>query len=593
MPQDDIFAKRHTMQKGREVVQSIEQKKRIEVLRFFIPFIVIALLGRLFYLQVINHDYYLKIAGNQQWAKDVIVAKRGVIYVEDSYTGELYPIAINEFKDMVYVSPEELEDPDDTVEKLISTLALEKSKEEILASFELSRLYVPIKHKLTDEEVGKIEELNIEGVHITEEQWRYYPENELASQILGYVNDDGYGQYGLEGFFDDILRGITGLYRAESDPTGTRIAFGKDVSKPAEDGDSVVLTINRDIQAEVEKLLKAQVEKFEAEGGSVIVMDPTNGDIVAMANSPAFDPNKYTEIEDFSVFKNRVVTDEYEPGSIFKVITMAAGLDLEKVEPDSTYEDTGSVVLDGHKIMNSDKKAYGEQTMTQVLEESLNTGVAHVLDLIGKEKFHEYILNFGFGEPTGIESDAEASGQVLPPTERDHTYATITFGQSINTTPIQIISSFAAIANDGVLIKPRLVKKIIRKDGSEEEVETVEVRRVISEKTSASLKAMLVSVVENGHATGAKVKGYKVAGKTGTAQVPLPGGAGYDPKKNIGSFIGFAPAIDPKYVVLVKIDAPKGTPWAASTAAPVVGDVLDKLMKYYQIPPTELDQIND
>lgn len=569
---------------------SLVQKRRIGILKFMVPFIVIALLGRLFTLQVMNHKYYVKIAGSQQWSKDTIPAKRGAIYVEDGFSDSLYPLATNETKDMVYAVPEELENKEETVEKVSEILKVEK--EEILKSLENSRLYVPIKKKLSEEEVSAITNLNLKGIYLSKEQWRYYPEDSLASQILGYVNNEGDGQYGLEEQYNDILKGTPGLYKAESDSQGRRIAFGKDVSKPAKDGEGIVLTINRDIQSEVEKTLESYVKKFGAEGGSAIVLDPLTGEIIAMANAPTFNPNAYTEVKDFSVFKNKTVTDEYEPGSIFKAITMAAGLDDGKVEPDTKYEDTGSVVLNGNKIMNSDKKANGEQTMTQVLEKSLNTGVAYVLNLMGKKTFYDYIKNFGFGERTGIENASEAVGSVFPPTEKDHTYATMSFGQSISTTPIQMTASFAAIANDGKLMKPHLIKKIIKTDGSIEETQPEEVRKVISDKSAASLTAMLVSVVEKGHGTQAKVKGYKVAGKTGTAQVPLKNGRGYDPNRNIGSFIGFAPALEPRFVVMAKIDAPRGVQWAESTAAPIVGTILDKLLKYYQVPPTELKELN-
>lgn len=575
----------------RNFIQSKSSKRRIEALKFMIILVAVSLTGRLFYLQVITHKYYVKLASSQQWAKDVIPAKRGMIYVEDYFNKELYPLAVNEDREMVYVSPEELEDKNKAAELLSAILKVEKDK--VLNSFEISRLFVPVKKELSDEEINAVKNLNLKGVYLQKGQKRTYTENSLASQILGYVNNEGMGQYGLEEFYDDILRGVSGLYKAESDSFGRRIAFGKDVSKPAKDGSDIVLTINRDIQAEVENILKESVTKFGAEGGSVIVMDPYTGEIIALANMPTFDPNKFTEVKNFNAFKNRAVTDEFEPGSIFKVITMAAGLDSGVVEPDTKYVDTGQIILDGNKIMNSDKKAHGEQTMTQVLEQSLNTGTTYVMTKLGKQKLYDYIKKFGFGERTGIEVESEANGQVLPPTEREHTYATMSFGQSISTTPLQMINSFASVANGGILIKPHLVKKIVGKDGKVEETKKEEIRRVISEKAAASLTAMLISVVEKGHGKQAKVKGYKVAGKTGTAQVPLPNGGGYDSGRNIGSFIGYAPAMQPRFIVMAKIDSPKGVQWAESTAAPIVGKVLDKLLKYYQIPPTEMKELSE
>lgn len=564
-----------------------QQKSRIKIVLVFIIVFGAVILLRLFWLQVIKNGYYIKIAAEQHWARDVIQAKRGKIYVKDDTTGGLYPLAENQTLALAFAAPEEINDKNDTAKKLAPILEIEEGK--IKELLEKNHTYVPLKHQLSHETEEKVKSLNIRGIGISPEQWRFWPEGQLASQLLGFVDSDGNGKYGLEQYFDDELKGENGLYKAEIDTKGTKIAFGNNVLVPPKEGANLVLSINRDVQMQAEKFITDSVKKHSAANGSVIVMNPDNGEIIAMANAPTYDLNKYGEVKDYGVFRNSSVTDEFEPGSIFKVITMAAGLDTKKVEPDTKYEDTGKIVLNGYTIMNSDKKAHGWQTMTYVLQESLNTGVIYVLNQIGKPIFYDYLKKFGFGVITGIEQPSEGIGKVAAPDEvNDHTYATMTFGQSISTTAIQMITSFAAVANGGKLVRPHLVAEKISEDGKKEKIDARPIRDVLSPEAAAKERQMMVNQVEKGHGQQAKVKGYKIAGKTGTAQVPRKDGKGYDPAKNIGSFIGFGPADSPRFIVMAVVDSPKGIPWAESSAAPVVGQMLDFLLKYYQVPPTEI-----
>jgi stage V sporulation protein D (sporulation-specific penicillin-binding protein) len=563
-----------------------EQKSRIRFLGIFFTFLFIIGIGRLFYLMVVKNSFYADAAASQHWAQDVVQPKRGKIYVRDEMTGGLYPLADNKKLSLVFVSPEEVENVDEVAERLSPIINVKKEK--IISLIENNHTYVPLKNRLSYDVAEKIKSFNLKGVHLTSEMARYYPENELAAHVLGFVNDEGVGNYGLEQNFNKELTGQPGLYKAEIDPSGRRIAFGDKILKDATHGEDLILTINRDVQAEAERLLKRQVDRFSAEGGSIIVMNPNNGEILAMANAPGFDPNLFSAVKDYNLFINPAVQNLFEPGSIFKVLTMAAGLDAGKIEPDTEYNDTGSITLDGHKIMNSDKKANGLVTITKVLEQSLNTGTTFVMQQIGRASFFDYLKKFGFGEKTGIEQPNEASGKVYSPQEvNDHTYATISFGQSIAVTPIQMISSFAMIANGGKLVSPSLIDERVTPDGKVIKSKKDLGERVVSLEAATKLKKMMINVVENGHGQSAKVQGYKVAGKTGTAQVPRKDGLGYERGKNIGSFVGFGPAESPQYVVLAKVDSPKGTPWAESTAAPLVGGMLDFLFKYYQIPPSE------
>lgn len=564
-----------------------ESHKRIGYIRWGILLIGLLAIGRLFYLQVINHDFYVAMAATQHWAVDKIPAKRGNIYVEDHITGELYPLAGRQTLNLVAAMPKEVKDKKEAARRLSPVIGTEESK--IADALENNHTYVVLGHGLSFEAAEKVRAFGLEGIQVHEEEARYYPEGSLASQLLGFVNDDGEGKYGLEEEFDDILSGTPGIYNAEIDPTGKKIVFGEDVSKEPIHGSSLVLTINRDVQKKAEELLGSQVQKFKAEGGSIIVMDPDNGEVIAMANNPTYDPSHIRTNTNYGLYKNACVQDLYEPGSIFKVITMAIGLDSDVVEPDSEYEDKGQVVLDGHKIMNSDRKTNGVQTMTQVLEKSLNTGTTYVMQLVGKNDFYKYLVDhFNLGKKTGIEQPNEAEGTIPGPAEvNDHTYATMSFGQSLSTTPIQMASAFAAVANGGKLVRPHLISETISPEGNKTATDNRPLKEIISEEVAAQLREMMVSVVKNGHGKQAGVKGYNIGGKTGTAQVPLKDGSGYDPSRNIGSFIGFGPAESPRFVVLAKIDSPHGVAWAESTAAPVVGSMFDFLFKYYQIPPTQ------
>lgn len=565
---------------------SVSGRERIPLVIAIFVLLTFSVFVRLFYLQVLHHTDYQKVAAAQHSFKDTIYAKRGQIFATDSISGTSFLLASNQSLNLLYINPKEIEDKEAVVAKLVEILGMKK--EDVESKFNDEAVYVIVMHKLSKEQSEKVTAANLKGVYLQAENWRYYPEATLASAILGFVNDEGDGNYGVEQFFNDILKGVNGYLNEETDANGVKIAFGSDGSTPAIDGSDIYLTIDRYIQGMAEKTLQDTVKKYSADSGSIIVMDKMTGAILALANAPVFDPNNYASVTDYSVFKNRAVTDLYEPGSVFKAITLAAGEDSGKITPETTYTDTGSVILDGNAIKNSDLKAHGLQTMSYVLAESLNTGTTFVEQLIGKDTFYNYIKKFGFGDLTGIEFNSEAAGKVYKPSElNEHGYATMSFGQSISTTALQMIQAYAAIANDGVMMKPHIVDKTIDATGKTTTTEPTVVRTVISEAAAADMKKMLVGVVENGHGKQAQVSGYKIAGKTGTAQVVKEDGTGYEKGKNIGTFVGFPIAEGANFVVLAKIDNPKGVQWAESTAAPAVGTMLDYLLKYYQIPPTE------
>ncbi len=564
------------------------QKKRIKYLFIFMVIISVAICIRLFQLQVFENKTYADAAKQQQWSQYEIKPKRGTIYVKDM-DGSLYPLATNETLNNAFVDLANSKDQDKTAENLAKILNMNKGDILNLFSTAQSKRYIPIKKKISDEETKAIKSLNDPAVGLEPESWRVYPENELASQVLGYVNGDDNGVGGIEEYFNSTLKGTPGLYKAESDSLGNKILTGRDVSVPAKDGQDIVLTINRDVQAMAENTLANAIKKYGGKSGSIIVMDPKTGAIMAMANSPTFDPNKYNDVKDYSLFKNSAISNLYEPGSIFKAITMAAGLDTGKIEPDTPFTDTGSVTLDGYTIKNALLKAYGKVNMTFVLEYSLNTGASYVEKLLGKDLFYNYVKKFGFGLPTGIEAPqgTEAGGIInLPAESNDHTYATMSFGQSIGVTPLQMITTYAAIANGGKMMAPYLLDGKVTNGHNIGGGDEKPGKQVISQEAATKLTQMLIDTVDHGEGHLAKVPGYKVAGKTGTAQVPDPKG-GYYANREIGSFIGFAPAENPRFVVMAKIDEPKNVDWAELSAAPTVGEMLQKLLNYYQVPPTE------
>ncbi len=563
---------------------------RIYALFFLILVITLGIVSRLYMLQVVSFSSYRALAQGQHYIFKELVPKRGEMYFKDKKG--LFSVAVNKETRMVYAVPKDIEDLDKAVNFLYDNLDLEGIEKEQLRE-KLNKpddMYEVIKHRLSEEEIKKIEESKISGIQLLEENYRYYPAQELGANMLGFVGwkgDDFGGRYGLEAYFDKELRGFQGELFQNRDASGGWVTVGTREMKKAQDGDSLILTINQSVQFEAEKILRGGIEKFGARSGSIVVMDVNTGRIEAMANYPTFNPNKYSEVEDLAAYKNITVTEAYEPGSVFKPITMAAALDSGKVSPDSTYTDVGQIQEAGYVIKNSEEKVYGTQTMTQVLEESINTGVIYAEKLLGNKNFADYVERFGFGGKTGISFLAESPGNIsnLDNTKSNIQFFTASFGQGISVTPIQLLSAYGALANGGKLMKPQIVEKII-KENSEEEVKPQEVRRVISQKASLEITEMLESVVDNGHGKRAGVPGYSICGKTGTAQVASQEKRGYEEGETIGSFFGYGPAENPRFAIGVRIDDPTEVQWAESSAAPIFGELMKFMLEYYGIEPT-------
>lgn len=545
------------------------------------------IVGRFFNLQVRQHDYYLGLAKEGHSIYQELMPERGVIYVRER--NELYPIVANKDYYSVYADPRQIKDVKVVIDKVTPILGLKEEEWQALIP-KLKKTddpYEPIKNKVTRSQVEEIKKLELPGIDYKPEPYRYYPEANFSGQVLGFIGFSGeekQGNYGLEGYFDQELAGQRGMIQSIKDAWGSLITVGDRKIEKAVDGADLVLTADRTIQVTACQKIKDAVAGFEAEGGTVIVMEPNTGAIIAMCSWPNFDPDKYNEVEDINVYNNRAIFYDYEPGSVFKAFTMAAGIDLGLVTPETTYEDTGEIKIIGQKpIRNSDLKAYGVQTMTQVLEKSLNTGAVFVVDKLGKENFREYVKKFGFGKITGITLSTEVPGNIANLDKKGEIYSmTASFGQGITVTPLQLVSAFTALANGGKLMKPYFVDEIINSDGSTIKTQPQVVSQVISPRTAATIKGMLTSVVENGWGKKAGVAGYYVGGKTGTAQVAAGGGYG---SETMHTFIGFAPVSAPKFVMLVLLDKPKKVKFSADSATTIFGQIAKFILEYYQVPP--------
>lgn len=627
-----------------------ENTNRLNFILAVIFLLSISVIIRLFHLQVTNNDLYVAMATDQHLVYNKLEPKRGQIFFQDiqNNKNEFYPVATNKEFAQVYAIPQKISQPDVVAEELYkifdeeniikevedllsnddffkqissTTLSLFQREKNLSEKEEFYKIkkdaeiearkkikleeyfaklskkndpYEPIKSKVDEDILKKLMDLKIEGIDFIMQNYRYYPEKNIGSQILGFVNNNGeesHGQYGLEGFFDEELAGTYGSIRAERAAKGGMIIVKEREYNEPISGSDLVLTINRSIQFTACKKLNEAVMRHGADGGTIIIMDPKTGAIIAMCSYPDYDPNDYKDVENIDVFNNPAIFYQWEPGSIFKAITMAASMDQGKVTPETTYTDKGFVMIEGwpKPIRNSDfetKGGHGVVNMVSVLENSLNTGVIFAMQKIGPEKFGEYVKNFGFGEKTGIELETEGNGHIgtlevkkIRPIEA----ATATFGQGITVTPLQMINAFSVIANGGILMQPYLVKEIRKENGEKIETQPREIRRVISARTAALISGMLVKVIDNGHGKRAGVEGYYLAGKTGTAQVPKKGG-GYEENAHIGSFAGFGPVDDPVFAMLVKIDNPRDVDWAESSAAPLFGDVAQFILNYYQVP---------
>ncbi|MGC9067248.1 MAG: peptidoglycan D,D-transpeptidase FtsI family protein [Minisyncoccia bacterium] len=584
------------MKKRFKIGHSLTSNNRINWIRFGFVFFFIVLTIRLFQLQVLKYSNFIEEAKAIQTANTTIIPQRGLIYVQDK-DKNLYAVAINKKYYSIYAVPKEIKNPQEVSQKLAKILPL--SYEEIFNRLNKPDDPYELLIKKTDDEniIKLLDNTSLKGIYYTPVNYRYYPYGSFLSQTIGFISEskddpDIKGRYGLELYYDSILAGEKGVFYGVKDAFGRLVRSLFANERQSQDGSDIITTIDKNVQFFVENALKDLITTREAESGSIIVMEIPTGKIIALANYPDFDLNEYYKVKDYSIYLNPVVQNRFEMGSVVKSLTMASGLDLGLITPDTTYEDKGFLTIGGYKIMNFENRVYGKATMKEVLQWSINTGAVFVGEKVGIDNLRKYFKNFGLDKKTGIDLPNEVSGDLSNleyPKGNQTTLATASYGLGIAITPIELVRAYSAVANKGYLINPYIVESIKDELGIHSAQMKRELRQVISEETANTLTKMLVNVVENGYGRNAKIKGYSLAGKTGTANIPLKGQKGYS-EDTIQSFIGFFPAYTPKFLILVKMDRPRAL--SASSASKTVTftfkDIEQYLINYYNIPPDEL-----
>lgn len=572
---------------------------RTKVMAWIILVIFGVFVVRLFYLQVIRHDYYVEKARDAQVTKLTIFPERGLLYARDGEN--LAPLVLNETVYTVFADPLEVSDAT-KVKQVLRKIAGGEVLEKSFANLsDKSLRYVVLARQVSRTQVEMIKKEDLSGVGFQKGSRRVYPERELASQLLGYVNNDGQGQYGVEESLEARLKGEAGLLQAVTDVRRIPLTIGQDsVRKPVKNGDNLVLTIDRNIQTQTEQLLRTGLERAKATKGSVVVLDPQNGHVLAMANYPTYDPAKYQSVEDYAVFQNGIVSQPYENGSVMKTLTVGAGLDSGAVTVNSTFNDSsGCVQVADRRICNVEEDPkLPNASMEDVLRYSLNTGVVHVLSQMGGGSINQQARNtlyryfhdqYRFGQLTGIEQAGESRGTIIAPDQQEGNnvrYANMAFGQGMDQTMIQTVAAFSAAINGGTYYKPTLVDGVYRDGKVEPVAPTVVAQNVLQPARSAELRDLIWQGRKKGFFGIYDSEGYKIGGKTGTSQVVDPRTGQYSDRNSIGSYLGFGGAETPQYVIMVRVDDAKVGGYVGTTAAgPIFNDLSKWLIDYLNIRP--------
>jgi cell division protein FtsI (penicillin-binding protein 3) len=557
--------------------------RRLLVLISCLIFGVTVIVGRLVYFQVIRHEELRSEVDEQRtWEKEQSPS-RG--YITD-VNGHILALDVVEWD--VSVSPPLVFDRAELADRLSELLGLPRA--EVSATLTAEQPWLQLATGVDYETGEAIASLQAEGITCTPRPQRFYPEGSLMAHVLGFVNSTSTGFYGVEGYYNQVLKGNQGQLRVEQSPTGKDLPIPPLGEIPSQAGASLILTVDRNVQFIAWQELQRALETYGAESGTVVIMEPQTGAILAAVSYPTYDPNDFAHADPQSL-ADPVVSKMWEPGSIFKIVTWAAGLDSGTVSPGTTFYDEGTLEIGGRVIYNSDRQGHGLVTMADGLVQSLNTVAAFTSTSMGKESFYTYLRRFGFGNLTAVDLDSEGPGMMKQPGDPSwfpSDLGTNSFGQGIAVTPMQMVLAVSAVANRGILMKPHIVHEYVAKEEAGSRVVPVEplvVRKAISQETAETLTGLLVQVVEEG-AIKAQVPGYRIAGKTGTAEIPTA--YGYEPDDTIASFVGYAPAYDPKFIVLVKLDRPTSSPWGSQTAAPTFKAIAERLFAYMQIPPDEI-----
>jgi len=549
----------------------------------FLVLLFAVVIARLFYWQIVKAEMLSEMAQSQYGGLIKIEPKRGEIRTSDGF-----PIVANKVSYLLYLNPTQIKDKNQTIQLLSSLLDMTKAS--VSAQILPDRLWVPIKSGISASDKAEIEKIKLPGVGFEERYTRFYPEASIAAQLLGFVgkNSEGLdnGYVGLEGFYDRLLRGKEGYLMEFNDALGRPILTNRTQLTNGSDGNNLILSVDRSIQFLVEQKLKEGIKQYGASGGMIGIVDPKTGNILAMAANPSFSPQKYWEYDEGS-YKNPFITNTYEPGSTLKPIVMASAIDAGLITPQTKCNICGGPVsVSGYDLHTWNDKYYKNTNMIEVIQHSDNTGMVFVAQKLGVDRMISYLTKFGIGQMTSIDLQGETSPSLKPRNAwYDVDLATTGFGQGISVTPIELLTAFSALANGGKMMQPRVVVAYESTDGGKVTIPTKVIGAPVSEKTAKVMTEILINAVEKGEAQWTKLKGYRVAGKTGTASIPVKGH--YDPNSTIASFIGFAPADNPKFVMLVILNRPTTSIYAADTAAPLFFDMARNLLTYYNIPPSE------
>jgi cell division protein FtsI/penicillin-binding protein 2 len=535
--------------------------------------VTLVIIYRLTSFQILQDDELAQIGRTIHNQQVIAQPERGVIYDRN-----MAVLAGNSSDYQVGVSPALITEAE-AIATALSPILLEP-RHEILQSLQSERPFELLAGRVSPEVAEAIRELPYDGIQIDPLPRRVYPQGEMMCHTIGYADFSSSGGSGLEGYYQGELAGEAASATVNISPLTAQ------ESVIAREGADLVLTVDRSVQFIVEQHLKKAMVDYGSRSGTIIVMDPRTGAILAMASMPCYNPGKFFEADE-SLFLNPAVSQQYEPGSVMKLVTMAAALDSGTVVPQTTYYDGGVFEIGGNPIYNWDRGAYGTVDMTTLLANSLNVGTATLASWMGADTFYSYMQRFGFGRPTGIDLMAEAAGQMPLPGDSNWTESNLgtnAFGQGLATTPLQMISAISALANDGYLMQPYLVQEI-HNHGEVYTHEPTILSRPVSEQTANQLRAMSINALRIG-LPGTSIEGYAIGGKTGTAQIPE--GGIYHPDDTIASFVGWLPADAPEIIVLVKLDRPTVSPWGSFTAAPAFAELAHELVALLGIPPDNI-----
>lgn len=567
---------------------------RTKILAILVLVIMAVFIVRLFYLQIIEHDKYVALANNEQLKRLTIPATRGEIYAMDD--GTPVKLVLNETVYTVFADPHVTTNDGkiiDTIRRVAGGNA-QPNLDQLLKD-KTSRYQILAKG-VSLQQAEMIKKESLSGVGFQAQSQRVYPEGQLASQVLGFVNTDGVGQYGVEQALNDQLKGKDGLLQSVTDVNDVPLTIGnKNINKPAVNGSNIVLSIDRNVQSYTEQALVAGLKRTGATNGSAIVMDPQTGRVLAMANLPSYDPTNYGNVQDPSEFLNDTISVPYEAGSVIKSLTVATGIDKGVITPTSTYNNTGTIRVDDITIQNASlTEVLGTQTMQTALTWSLNTGMVTVAERLGdgsnitkqaRQTIYQYFHDkFGFGQLTGIELSGESPGDIISPDDEQGNavrYSNMVFGQGMDVTMLQAASAFGSVIDGGIYRDPSVIAGTVRDDGTFVPNSPRPTRQVIQKSTSDQVRQMLLKDRhDNG---GADISGYSVGGKTGTSQALINGS--YSFNQTTGSYLGFGGDDTPRYVIMVQVSGKNMALGGAKDAGPIFTDISNWMLGYLRLAP--------